>query len=457
MAVTKRQIDQFLKINARDAIVITRRSATATDRSYSGGYPLLPKSLDWPRDPEGNECIFLAQINLADLPVRPEGCEKTGILYVFLNAALEDCDDKPTSEPFLYFATADQEFELRKPTNSIAAESYFWYTADRPGPISSGKDALPKLGWEFVVFSDQNYPGVIDDRRKRLLLNSAERMSLIKVKPPSNEIAEFVFKYARQSRNAAAQNPPEFPYHGGFELIDPGFELRSTWWGRSYVYEKTNVPLHPFFDEWPHAPSVIFEHAKQVAFSGGGFSSERDNDVDEFARMITAEAKDWVQWAKNKSASDLSEQDKKNYIAWCQSAYARCFEAARPRVLDAPRVSRTLYGLRIFLYRLLPKKYRERRKLIRDASGRRLRAVERIYDPTVKAIGPPQSGERLGQILGYGESIQFESDLNRNKTLVFQCFDLPDLSFGGGDFKLWLATKTLQPNAWQRVVVSNAV
>jgi len=457
MAVTKRQIAQFLKINARDAIAIIRRPATATDRSYNGGYPLLPKSLDWPRDPEGNECIFLAQIDLADLPVRPEGCEKTGILYVFLNAVLEECDDKPTSEPFLYFATADQELELRKPTKPIAAESYFWYTADRPGPVSSKKDALPKSGWEFVVFSDQQYPGVIDDRRKQFLLTSAERMSLTKVNSLPNEIAEFVFKVARQNRTATAKNSPELPYHGGFELIDPGFELRSTWWGRSYVYEKTNVPLHPFFYEWPHAPSVIFEHAKHVAFSGGDFSPERDNDVDEFSRTITAEAKGWVQWATNKSASDLSEQDKKNYIAWCQSAYARCFEAARPGMLDAPRVSRTCYRLRNFVYRLLPRKYRQRRKLIREASGRRLRAVEKIYAATVKAIGPPQTGERLGQLFGYGESIQFESDLHRNKMLVFQCFDLPDLSFGGGDLKLWLATKTLQPNAWQRVVVSNAV
>lgn len=457
MAVTKRQISEFLKINARDAITIIRRPAVATDRSYSGGYPLLPKSLDWPRDPDGNECIFLAQVDLADLPVRPDGCETTGILYVFLNAALEDCNDKPTSEPFLYYATADQEFELRKPTNPIAAASYFWYTADRPGPISSGTDALLQSGWDFVVFTDQNYPGVIEDRRKRLLLTSQERLSLKKVKAAPTEIADFVHDYSRRNRKGVTEALPEPPFNGGFEHIDPGFKLRSTWWGRPHVYDKTKVPLHPFFEDWPHAPAVVFEHAKQVAFSGGDFSPERDNDIDEFAREITEEAKDWLQWATKKGESDLSEQDKESYIEWCQSTYTRCFEAARPGWFDAPRVTKSYYRLRNFFYRLLPIKYRERRKLIRDASGRRLHAVERLYDPTVKAIGPPQTGETVGQLLGYGESIQFESDLHRNKTLVFQCFDLPDLSFGGGDFKLWLASKTLQPNAWQRVVVSNAV
>jgi hypothetical protein len=376
---------------------------------------------------------------------------------VFLNAALEDFIDKPTSEPFLYYATADQEIELRKPMSPIAAAKYFWYTADRPGPISSGKDALPKSGWDFVVFTDQNYPGVIEDRKKRLLLTSAERQTLKNVKAAPDEIAKFVYKCSGNNRDVVTKDLPEPLYRGGFELIDPGFKLRSTWWGRSSVYDNTNVPLDPFFEEWPHTPAVIFEHSKQVAFSGGDFSPEGDNDVDEFARKITAEAKNWVQWAKEKGASDLSEQDKENYIVWCQSTYTRSFEAARPRLFDAPRVTKPYFRLRNFLYRLLPKKYRERRELIRDASHRRLRAAEQIYAPTVKAIGPPQTGERLGQLLGYGESIQFESDLHRNKTLVFQCFDLPDLSFGGGDFKLWLATKTLQPNAWQRVVVSNTV
>ncbi|MEM7722832.1 MAG: DUF1963 domain-containing protein [Pseudomonadota bacterium] len=457
MAVTKRQVAQFLKVNARDAIAITSRPAAATDTSYSGGYPLLPKSLDWPRDPEGNECIFLAQIDLADLPVRPEGCETTGMLYVFLNAALEDCTDKPTSEPFLYYATADQEFELRKPSDPIAAGRYYWYTADRPGPISSGKDALPKSGWNFSVFVEQNYPGIIEGCRRRLMLTSAERLSLWEVKAPPGEIADFVSKHSQNNRKAVAKELPKPSFKGGFELIDPGFKLRSTWWGRPTVYDNTNLPLHPFFEEWPHTPAVIFEHAKRVAFSGGDFSPERDNDVDEFARKITEEAKGWVQWAKKNGASGLSKQDKENYIAWCQSAYARCFEAARPGVFDAPRVTKRNFRLRNFLYLLLPKKYRERRELIGDASYRRLIAIEQIYDPTVKAIGTPQAGEPLGQLLGYGESIQWESDLHRNKTLAFQCFDLPDLSFGGGDFKIWLASKTLRPNAWQRVVVCNSV
>lgn len=58
---------------------------SSVGNSRIAGCPDLPPSLDWPLDPDGEYWTFIAQINLAELPVSPyAGLPKRGMLYVFL-------------------------------------------------------------------------------------------------------------------------------------------------------------------------------------------------------------------------------------------------------------------------------------------------------------------------------------------------------------------------------------
>ena len=72
MKLNEQDLAPFLAVNARDAVAITLTPIKETDTSFCGGHPTLPVTLDWPCDPNGNECIFLAQINLAELEILPE-------------------------------------------------------------------------------------------------------------------------------------------------------------------------------------------------------------------------------------------------------------------------------------------------------------------------------------------------------------------------------------------------
>ncbi|CAM4199228.1 DUF1963 domain-containing protein [Bordetella tumbae] len=61
-----------------------------TGRSRIGGGPDLPANMDWPRDASGFYLNFLVQIDLADLPERPENLPGAGLLFFFSGT---DCND----------------------------------------------------------------------------------------------------------------------------------------------------------------------------------------------------------------------------------------------------------------------------------------------------------------------------------------------------------------------------
>jgi hypothetical protein len=461
MALKEQDLAQFLAINAREAVAITQTPSAESDTSFCGGYPTLPVSLDWPIDPNGHECIFLAQINLAELEVLPDGWPASGQLFVFLNAALESMDETATDAPFLFYATADQVLEKRVPTTPIHGESYFWYEGDGPagmgrkGSISLGLDALPRTGCRFARFTDYNHPFGFAAGDKELL--SREELDAVKnIDAEPDQIANMVGDTADRNRAGVSVQPQEPHRDGGFELIDPGFRLRATWWGRPERYANTKGPAHPYFADWPHTALVVFHHAKGISFAEQ-YGAERDNACDALSGQIASEAESWMRWAKEQGDAPLSEHTRQEYRRWCQQTLAKCFDVARPTVYDPPRVWRKFYSLRKRLYELVPKARRKAREERRSVYAHRIREIENLYDPIFKVRGPTEEGSGMvGQLFGYGENVQIEADVHRGKTLVFQCSALRGISFGGGDFKLWLATTDLKPNAWQKVVAINA-
>jgi hypothetical protein len=456
MAVTKKALQPFLKLNARKVVALARRAAQPGDTSYCGGYPTLPRDVGWPLDPDGGPCIFLAQFDLADLPARPKGFPAKGRVFVFLNAALEDCDDAPTSEPFVYFASGDQDFVETPAPGPIKASRYFWYTGD--GDTYGGKsvslnlDALPQKGYDFSAFTDYLCP------ETPAALTAKEAQALAGLDAPHLDIVRAVSKIAHKDRDKTVSSEIKLPsYKGGLELLDPEFKLRATWWGRPQVYEGTDGPLDPVFSDWPRDAQTLFHHAKAVAFDGA-FGADTDNNVDPLARRIASEAQDWMTWAKDHlNAPALSDDQRAEYLAWCRRTYAAVFEAARPGVTDPPRVWKRFFKLRKALHEMLPKAMRAKREAIVSSHGRRKSKLENLSDPMHLAGAFDQQPGTPDQLFGYGENIQDEADSHRNRTLLLQSWGMPNVSFGDGNLKIWLAEDTLTPNAWQPVIALNSV
>ncbi len=84
--------DGLRKIVLPTVAMIERDAAdpTMTGLSRVGGGPDLPAEADWPRDESGLYLNFLAQINLADLPDRPETLPKSGLMSFFTGSDYSD-------------------------------------------------------------------------------------------------------------------------------------------------------------------------------------------------------------------------------------------------------------------------------------------------------------------------------------------------------------------------------
>lgn len=77
-----------------------------------GGGPDLPEGVDWPREPAGFHYNFLAQVNLADMPLHDARIPREGLLSIF-------CDADQSTGPVLF---APRSALLRRHAMSDAVE-----------------------------------------------------------------------------------------------------------------------------------------------------------------------------------------------------------------------------------------------------------------------------------------------------------------------------------------------
>lgn len=79
--------------------------------SKMGGYPYLPKSLDYPRDAETGELMmFLLQINCAEVPEIPNfPLPRQGLLQFFVGLNVPMCELSPQGHYIRYIEEIDQD------------------------------------------------------------------------------------------------------------------------------------------------------------------------------------------------------------------------------------------------------------------------------------------------------------------------------------------------------------
>lgn len=87
--------NQYISKLGKEAVFLLKSSLNTGKLSYFGGYPTLPKNVNWPTTIYNGKEVqlpFLAQISLADLNGTQEELPKIGILYFFFDIAFEDLD-----------------------------------------------------------------------------------------------------------------------------------------------------------------------------------------------------------------------------------------------------------------------------------------------------------------------------------------------------------------------------
>ncbi len=113
-------------------------------RSQIGGYPLWPTDMQWPRTGDAPD-VFVAQIDLAELPFRPDGFPEHGMLYIFL----EDFETK------VYFATKERKLAPTRPPEPFRHKyAYRELPEGFSDAIPAGLDRLPMSRLSGVTFTD---------------------------------------------------------------------------------------------------------------------------------------------------------------------------------------------------------------------------------------------------------------------------------------------------------------
>jgi hypothetical protein len=141
--------------------------------------------MQWPRTGDAAD-VFVAQIDLAELPFRPDGFPEHGMLYIFL----EDFKTK------VYFATKERKLAPTRPPEPFRHKHAY---REVPGcfseTIPAGLDRLPMSRLRAVTFTDY-YPEELEYNYSKVPQEEIERFSRI------------VQEEMEAAYRAAGQTPP---------------------------------------------------------------------------------------------------------------------------------------------------------------------------------------------------------------------------------------------------------
>ncbi|MDB2407290.1 YwqG family protein [Jannaschia sp.] len=428
--------EAFLKIISKGGVCYRSRPARAGDRSFFGGCPRLPLGMHWPRDSNGQDCVFLAQFDLTDLPFRPSEWPRDGNLYLFLPPIFDDIFDEPTLEPILYYSTSDVPIREVCPTNPIQDGQYFTYTGDgtywREKGVSLGLTTLPRGAFNFSTCTSYHFPHDLlgDGPVPEDLYAAKAALASSGVNP--SEASEHVWELPLKLLGRPAWDVEEAyrVWYGGWEFLDPGGALRSRVDPPNDGFVKTLVPLHPFYARWPTNPRTIYYHSVNLLY---GSRSNRGTP-NPLGDQIESEARKWLDWACTRASEvEMGEDIRSEYRAWCKASIEASFEAA----------------------------FAARSSVEKDAARShwaRIDSISTLFEPEEQATAAGVAGLEhakspySGQLFGYPRDVQGEVDANRGKTLAISTGDFPNMSLGCG-LNVWTIAPELTPNAWQEVVI----
>lgn len=452
------------QMKKRTALAWLPELPTKNMKTYWGGYPNWPKDEPWPMRGD-QECMFLAQFDLTDLPWRPKGVPDSGTLYLFYDPMTEMSYGKPTDLCSVYYASAGRDCVETRPSRPITDPELLIY--DYGLNVRDGKslrawvkyDALPQFALKMASFTDYwhgafpncpdwEFSKQVKDRRQNSMLSALQEGGF------TSASKDEVSKWVGSSAN----------------LIDPN--------GLRLGLERVAVPDHqeddPRAQAWPLTTGHILYHATRI------LETRRDNS--EFLLNTTStvsslrqDAKEWAEWARSQGNIPVSRKDRDAYIGWCRKAFSIAiarWKRITPFDLTTDRWATKNLGLSRLLGRARkPLQPETERYYEYGALNDILTGMFRFHSPftdyglltlpTNYFEGLPAWAAKKyrtlyapGQLFGYGHDEQ-GNDIGPHTNHLF----LTEIHSGGGvacgdGYKVWLH-EPIQTDAWQKVVVEN--
>lgn len=483
--LSQEEIARFAAENGRMALTFIPELPTETCRSFVGGYPRLPVGMSWPVD-AGVELMFLAQIDLADLPWRPDGWPSAGTLYLFHNPELEDADHNEiafghgkdgTKSPhrFVYFASEGCKLETVKPTEPHNKETFFQYSGEgyyQHGKLNGPKlerDCLPYAALRFaqhiqycpsVWFNDQVKASGLDfsaayEKFGEALSSLHEVLEQQQSQNIERAISELgVYWYGIESEEQLYQR-----IYGGARQIDVDGLLQELPGSIAIDRFRRQSSLDSRYTSWPESGGIVMHHAMSVA-SSLKTGRTKEEKLSRWAQRCTNEATEWAHWGHQRARKILDQVERDAYLAWARSTFRKAVDIYARSLRHRP--------IRKYLVAPIGKE-----KGIGLNAGHALsiaRALVGLSDARefgLRLLSPAQisampdhahvaylKGALSGQLFGWGNEIQTEVTDNADQLCLAVIYGNRDISFEA-DFKIWLP-QPINADTWQPVMVVNA-
>ncbi|MEO0715123.1 MAG: DUF1963 domain-containing protein [Pseudomonadota bacterium] len=480
------EIDDFAETNGRIALTFVPELPNDETRSFLGGYPRLPAGMEWPTD-GGAELMFLAQIDLAEMPLRPDGWPGRGTLYLFHNTSLEDADhtkiatsraDDGVEYPskFVYFASDGQNLVTAKPKHPHTKSTFFQYEGD--GVYSYGKpigprlerDCLPHAALRFAPHI-QCYAGAWFNAQRE-----AAGMEIPEAYEKYGEASSHLHKVLTEKEsddkkqalaelNATwllreSEGETRHRLYGSAPHIDIGGLLQKLPEERAFDHIRKHSRIDSRYASWPETGGIVMHHASSVANSVN-VGRRKDERLTHMSQIHIKEAEEWAEWGHQRARQLLSQEMRDDYLGWARSVFQKTLKVYKRSWKFRPlrKFFVAPFGKSKGISKRASQALRIAKSLVllSDARefGLRILTPQQISSMPDLAQNGYLRGALCGQLFGWGSELQTEVGDNAEHLCLAVIYGNRDISFEA-DFKIWL-TQPLQPDAWQPVVVVNAI
>ncbi|MEO1308773.1 MAG: DUF1963 domain-containing protein, partial [Pseudomonadota bacterium] len=340
--ISPEKIAAFAEENGRVALTFVPEIPNETVRSFVGGYPRLPFDMDWPKDDQ-TELMFLLQVDLADLPWRPDGWPSGGTLFFFHNPRLEDADHSKTAisraengaeypSRFVYFACEGTKLVARKPSQPYARKTFFQYAGDgkyayrKPVGPRVERDCLPHAAIRFAPYV-QYYPGAwFNSQLEESGMEFPEawetygeafsHLQKILTQQQERDKEQSMTKLGALWNVSENQEQLDRRIYGGAPLIDVDGLLQKLPPDRAFKRIRQQTGLDPRYASWPETGGMVMYHAasveSQVKLAGG--QRPRHSLVE----RCVDQAREWADWGQKRAFQVLTDEERDEYLAWAR-------------------------------------------------------------------------------------------------------------------------------------------
>ena len=407
-------------------------------RSKVGGDPDLPAGVDWPRTvsnvgsiKEGMPLHFMAQIDLSELPWRPEDCPERGTLLFFarLDEEMlwgEDLSGDPHNDTRVIYDPLSNGIRTPPPDDLNAInDSYNLFDEDFSPPEQPVLRSYPEWPLVFSGFSTMPAPS-----------------DLMMAKAPDGYSEARDRYYVRQ-----------------FEMIFPKvftgrapsryFPVFNIVVNDCHVFRENIRSLRPHDETgFPYSPLCVSLFCRYIAGRQTRWNKvPDDSDLRDFLSRLGK----WEGWCSRQFGHDLDANDARDFIDYLNRFFA---SESKHKTLIVDAIQRTLNelinqsGSDTSLAARLPEsmylagKYQP---LIQRGSQ-----DEPLPEKPHRAFGQPYH-----QLFGYMSSVQFNLPVNNPNILLFQLFS----DYGSnmmlcdvGEVDFFISPEDLKQGNWDKVV-----